>query len=1284
MYGSVCRFCLISLILLIPVVSFSIDPASKITFLENKGQWDSRILYKATSDGQNVSLLRDGISFSVADAYKKNPQDRTVYVWNLKFQDTNPESKIVAENGRETVNNYLFGNDPSKWVIHPHEYNSIVYTNIYDKTDLRFYGNGNRLEYDYILHSGSSITSIKSTFEGIDRIYLNAAGDIVIESDYKTQLQKAPVSWQNINGQKISVDVSYVILNDSTFGFRLNGNYDPQHDLIIDPLFQLVWSSYTNATGFSNNINYSFANAMDQQGNVYLTGMVDGTFPITPGAYSGPGSIVPEVFVAKFSSDGTTMLYSTYLPGNSSEHGTDIVVDDSGRAFVTGNVDLNITGITNFPSTANAYQPVHNTGSDAFLTVLNPDGTGLVYSTFIGGTGGEGGFALALGPPGIVYVAGTTSQGNFPVVNSAAFPTGDNHAFVSKFDISQNGPASLLYSVKIGAGNFNSVFGRSIDVNNAGEVFLTGNVFHGFGSITFPVTPGAFSTTYNGGMDNSGTYLLKLSATTPVSLIYSTYLGPGSSNGVAVHDVTDEAIVVGSTRTFAFPTTPGVIQPVHGQDPLGNPNADFFIMRMNATGTALQYSTFLGGELSETATGVAVNSAGEAYIAGIGADLFPTSAGAYQPLNAGSSDFIIAHLNATGTAYACGGSTYIGGSDSDYSGSFYDYPSPKVSLIDNGGNFDTISVSSTSHSQDFPTTPGVYGPVKVNSIADQPVFFKMTCSSVTAPPLAQIISQVNTGCSGVSVNFTDASTNAPTSWTWYFPGSVTATSTQQNPQNIIYPASGTYTVSLVACNNAGCDSTSATVQITIPSIATVNIGNDTLVCGGSTVLLIADSGYVNYSWQLNGSPTGSNNDSLNATQSGIYSVIITDVIGCTAADSVTVTISNPQVNAGADVILCNSDSALITTSAGFNQYQWQINTIPAGTNANTLMVYQPGIISLQVTDTAGCSAFDTLYVSQSFINVALQNDTGFCDGGIVNLNAGSGFSGVEWMLNGTVISTSSAITADTTGNYIVTVTNAEGCTAADSVMITEFPLPLIQTNNDTSLCEGDSINLNVSGAINYSWSPSTFLNDPGIANPYSLPLSDITYTVTGTDSNGCSAIDQVSLIVSSVPVADFTFSTSVTCEGITLATENNSVNSNAWHWDFGDNTTSNDENPVHLYQQLQNQSVQLIAFNNGCPDTMMIDGISFDFPLFDSTPNIITPNGDQINDCFKIQNTQYFNGCFNLKVFNRWGSSLFETNDPLKCWEGKSNEGNDVPDGTYFYLLRIGTGERNGTIQVNR
>ena len=144
------------------------------------------------------------------------------------------------------------------------------------------------------------------------------------------------------------------------------------------------------------------------------------------------------------------------------------------------------------------------------------------------------------------------------------------------------------------------------------------------------------------------------------------------------------------------------------------------------------------------------------------------------------------NLNASGTGYACGGSTYIGGSSADYSGSFYDYPSPHVSIREHGGNNDTICISSTTHSQDFPTTAGAYEPNKVNGIADQPVFFKLTCNTPGIIPVVTIGALDSTWCNKQATSFYDNSTNNPTSWTWYFPGAFPSTSTLQNPTGIYY------------------------------------------------------------------------------------------------------------------------------------------------------------------------------------------------------------------------------------------------------------------------------------------------------------------------------------------------------------------------------------------------------------------------------------------------------------------------------------------------------------------
>ena len=331
---------------------------STVSFLENKGQWREEILFQGTSVSPNIYFMKDGLSFGISgEEIEDEEEEEEVHpylVWNMKFVNPDAGLSVQGIDGKESVISYLSGNDPSKWVIHPMEYAGVKYSSVFDNIDLHFYGKGNNLKYDYIVHNGGDINSIKAYYSGVKKLSLNGNGELEVLTDWEKQIQKAPVAWQEINGKKNTVEITYALLNDSTFGFFAPDGYNHDYDLVIDPLFTMVWSSYTTATGTNNNMNYCFSNAMDNSGNVYLTGMVDGTFPITPGSYSGAGSVVPEIFVAKFSSDGSTLIYSTYLPGNSTEHGVAIAVDDSGRAYLTGVIDLNITGLTNYPSTPNA------------------------------------------------------------------------------------------------------------------------------------------------------------------------------------------------------------------------------------------------------------------------------------------------------------------------------------------------------------------------------------------------------------------------------------------------------------------------------------------------------------------------------------------------------------------------------------------------------------------------------------------------------------------------------------------------------------------------------------------------------------------------------------------------------------------------------------------------------------------------------------------------------------------------------------------------------------------
>jgi|GEM_PF-1377211 len=875
----------------LPLLSSMAQPAghasasfSPVTFLVNKGQWKPDILYQGNSTSTHVYLMQDGLSFAQPGEETEDSSGHDIYpylVWNMKFINPSPSLSVSGNDGKPSKISYLSGNDASKWVIHPEEYTQVHYQNIYHNTDLVFYGSGYNLKYDYILHPGSDIGSIMAYYEGVEEISLNESGELEVATGWDMQVQKAPVAWQEINGSKKPVRVEYVLINDSTFGFHAVDGYDISKDLVIDPLFQMVWCSYTKALGASNNKNYCFGNAVDADGNVYLTGMVDGSYPTTPGAYSGPGTVDPEIFVSKFSADGTIMIYSTYISGSSDEMGLGIAVDDSGRAYITGHAMANFTGSNTYPSTPNAYQQsmYPSGGYDAILSVLNPTGTGLVYSTYLGGNNNDEGYAIEIGDDGMVYVAGITSSNTtFPSVAASSFPSGISDAFVAKFDITQSGPASLVYCVRIG-GASSHVKAYDIAVNSAGNAFITGT-YQQSGTPAYPTTPGAYNSVYTMGSDNMMAYVTRLSATTPVTLDFSTYIAPGAGSGIEVDDVTDEVYVTGSTNTFSFPVTVGALQPIHGQDALANPNSDAFVLKMNAAGSALIYSTFLGGETGDGATGIALNSAGEVYVTGIAMGNFPVSAGAMQPANAGFMDYYLAHINATGTALGCGGATYIGGDDADYGTLMYDYLSPKINISDHGGNNDTVTVTGTSHSQNFPTTPGSYGPVKLNGIADQPVFFKITCVPPGSGTVAvNFYSSDTVWCDKKAIDYFDISTNNPTSWQWYFQGAVPDTSTMQNPTGIYYPSYGTFDVMLVACNSLGCDSLYMPAFITehqIPPPPLVSQSADTLY---------STPAFSHQWYDLNGIIPGANNSWYVFTQPGTYFVVITDSIGCSTPSS---------------------------------------------------------------------------------------------------------------------------------------------------------------------------------------------------------------------------------------------------------------------------------------------------------------------------------------------------------------------------------------------------------------
>ncbi len=359
------------------------------------------------------------------------------------------------------------------------------------------------------------------------------------------------------------------------------------------------------------------------------------------------------------------LVYSTYLGGSGNDSGVSIAVDSSGSAYVTG-----ATYSTDFPTTPGAFQTMcgggcSNNTDDAFVTKLNPTGSTLVYSTYLGGSNLDQGQGIAVDSSGDAYVAGTTYSTDFPTTPGAFQTTcgggcadSTDDAFVT--ELNPTGSA-LVYSTYLG-GSGNDA-GASIAVDSSGSAYITGATY----STDFPTTPGAFQTMCGGGCSNNtdDAFVTKLNPAGS-ALVYSTYLGGSyrdGGNGIAV-DSSGDGYVTGATYSTDFPITPGAFQTVCNGGSNCNESGDAFVTELNPTGSALVYSTYLGGSYQDVGNGIAVNSSGDAYVTGTTSSYnFPITTGAFQTTSSGVSDAFVTELNPAGSALVY--STYLGGSNSN-------------------------------------------------------------------------------------------------------------------------------------------------------------------------------------------------------------------------------------------------------------------------------------------------------------------------------------------------------------------------------------------------------------------------------------------------------------------------------------------------------------------------------------------------------------------------------------------------------------------------------------------
>ena len=598
-------------------------------------------------------------------------------VLRIRLDHANGDAKVSGIEQLPGKSNYFIGKDPTKWRRDIPTFAKVKYQDVYPGVDLVYYGNQRQLEYDFVLAPGADPRQIELSFNGAEQLRLDGEGNLVVSIAGRKIIEHAPFIYQDVDGERRRVAGGYELASDHRVGFKLTV-YDHRKTLTIDP--SLAYSTYLGGSSggldFGQGTDQGNGIAVDSSGNAYVTGFTQSSdFPVTSGALQTTSAGFADAFVSKLNSDGSALIYSTYLGGTGRDQGQRIAVDSSGSAYIVGSTESN-----DFPTTAGALQTTFGGGDDAFVSKLNSSGSALIYSTYLGGSDIDLGRGLAVDSSGNAYLTGATLSSNFPITSGALQTTfvGFGDAFVSKLNSSGS---ALIYSTYLGGSI--SQFGYGVAVDSSGNAYVAGVTM----SVDFPIVAGALQTTLGGGDD---VFVSKLNSSGS-ALVYSTYLGGSDEDfgfDIAV-DSSGNAYVTGQTVSSNFPTTVGALQPA-----FGGGNHDTFVSKLNSSGSALIYSTYLGGSGDDSGSSIAADPLGNAYVTGETVSIdFPISSGALQPTPAGGFDAFVSKLNSGGSALLF--STYLGGSDGSEIGTGIALDSSRDAFV-----------AGTTGSSDFPTTKG--------------------------------------------------------------------------------------------------------------------------------------------------------------------------------------------------------------------------------------------------------------------------------------------------------------------------------------------------------------------------------------------------------------------------------------------------------------------------------------------------------------------------------------------------------------------------------------------------
>lgn len=1278
------RFHLTVFALLSSVLSWAAGTHGPV-FTQNAGQWHEDVHFKIAVSGAYVYLDREGMTVDMLESTYFDKLHRQLHGEEdsligaghvLKIRMVGADFSRPSQ-GDEDVGhsyNYFLGNDPSRWATDVRSFRSVTYRDVYPGIDVVYHTRRGKLKYDFRVSPGADPGAVSTSIEGGHRIFIRD-GDLVVATSVGEYREVRPYAYQiDEQGREVEVPCRFRLTGDEV-SFEFPEGYDETLPLVIDP--EIAFSSFVGSVSD----NFGFTATYDDEGNLYAGAIVFGSnYPTTAGAYQqvfGGGNI--DCGITKFSSDGTQLLYSTFFGGSAAESPHSMMVNENNELYVMGS-----TGSSDMPVTPDALQTTfgggtmvpgigfqYSSGVDVFVARFSADGTELLSSTYVGGSGNDGvGTVNALnfnygdifrgeivvGDDGHVYLGTVSTSWDFPVVGGfATQPVSTSSGVVCKInpDLSE-----MVWSTFTGGTTNNAVYG--IQVAQDGSVYATG----GTGLGTLPGTAQGYQPVHAGG---SADGFVQRIAPDGASVMSATFAGTNAFDQIYLVQLDSEGFVyVVGQSMGSMEITDGVYS---------NPNGKQFIRKYTADLGDMVWGTVIGsssGQINISPSAFLVTHCNQIYLSGWGGSVnnlgnaggntfgLPITPDAFQSSTDGS-DFYLMVLEADATDLVYG--TYFGGASSP------EHVDGGTSRFDKDGTVYQAVCAGCGGNDDFPTQPGVWSQTNDASNCNLGVF-KFNLSSVSA---VADFDNSSAQCQGEEIQFQNLSTGADT-YLWDFGDG--NTSTETSPEHA-YDEPGTYEITLYAEDSNGCltdDSTTITVEIGAPPL--VEVDEAPPLCVGETVQLNA-SGAESYTWSPSTglSATDIPDPVFSGEETTTYTVTGTGQCGSSEA-TVTVTVGEIDVEVEELVKLCPGESHTFDASGGTN-YLWEPgdylddDDVPNPTTTPDENV----TYTLTVSDDAGCEgvAHVQVIVLPPPPTLTVGGPYVACNGDPVRLFvSGGGEEGYVWSpesgLDDPHVANPYANPIHST-TYTVTSENECGIGTAEVVVKVSFVDVTMST--DSVVCYDTPFEVAAQGGMNYKWRPPHLFAEPGGAVTQATITSGRYIEVIGYNADGCHDVATTFVNVHPRAVVD-AGANQIVYYGESATLHPYSPYPVVWEAD-PDLSCTHCANPVVSTLE----SSWYYATVTGPEGCVEIDSVKVIVRGNIYVPNAFSPDGDGLNEIFKAKGVDIVE--FRMEIYNRWGEMVFESDDINTGWNGSSpNSDYYAPPGVYPY--RIVAREHGGEV----